>query len=44
MKVYSNQELSKRKSSTLLTFQHSEKHLNQMIYYLQSYSERTKAY
>ncbi len=39
-----DQELSKRKSSTLLTSQHSEKHSNQMICHLQSYSERTKAY
>ncbi len=44
MKVYSDQELSKRKSSTLLTSQHSEKHSNQMICHLQSYSECTKLY
>jgi len=43
-KVYSDQELLKGKSSTLLTSQHSEKHLNQMIYYSQSYSKHTKAY
>ncbi len=43
-KVYSDQELSKRKSSTLLTFQHSEKHLNQTICHLQSYSKHTKLY
>ncbi len=43
-KVYSNQELSKGKSSTLLTFQHLEKHLNQMICHLQSYSKHTKLY
>ncbi len=43
-KVYSDQELSKEKSSTLLTSQHSEKHLNQTRCHSQLYSERTKLY
>ncbi len=42
--LFNDQELSKKKSSMQLTSQHSEKHLNQMIYYLQSYSKRTKLY
>jgi len=44
MKMYSDQELLKRKLSTLLTFQHLEKHSNQMICYLQLYNKHTKVY